>query len=117
MRHQKKTAKLGMLTDHRNLMLRNLATSVILYESVRTTEARAKAVCPIVDRLIATAVRKPEAEAIREINSEVLDKNASRKLIKELKPRFAERKGGYTRITKLGHRDSDAAAMAQIELV
>lgn len=116
MRHKKKQTKLGRKASHRNLMLRNLATSVILYEKVKTTEAKAKAVKPLVDQLITTVKTKPEPVAIRNINSEILDKNASRKLIKELKKRYADQKSGYTRISKLGYRASDAAPISYIEL-
>lgn len=117
MRHKKKQSKLGRLADHRNLMLRNLATSIILYEKVKTTETKAKTVAPIVEKLITTAKTKTEPIAIREINQTILDKNASRKLIQDLKKRYTERQSGYTRITKIGPRISDAAPMAQIELV
>ncbi len=117
MRHKKNISKLGRLADHRDLMLRNMATSVLLYEKVKTTQAKAKAVTPIVEGLITTAKTKPEAIAIREINSVVLDKNASRKLMQELKQRYEKQSSGYTKVNKIGYRDSDAALMVQIELV
>lgn len=117
MRHKKNISKLGRLADHRDLMLRNMATSIILYEKIKTTQAKAKAVTPIVDGLITTAKTKPEAVAIREINTVVLDKNASRKLMQELKKRYEKQASGFTKVNKLGYRESDASLMVQIELV
>lgn len=116
MRHQKKQVKLGRKADHRNLMLRNLATSIILYEKVKTTDAKAKAVAPFVEKLITVAKTKSEPVAIREINTKVLDKNACRKLIQDLKKRYADRTSGYTRVTSLGFRQSDSAPISTIEL-
>lgn len=117
MRHLKKQAKLGRQADHRRSMLRNLATSVILYERVKTTEAKGKAVRQLVEKLVTVVRKKPESLAIREINSEVFDKNASRKLVKELKKRYEKRESGFTRLTRLGYRMSDASPMVQIELI
>lgn len=117
MRHKNKISKLGRRTDHRGLMLRNLATSIILYEKVKTTQAKAKAVAPIVEGLITTVKTKPETTAIREVNAKVLDKNASRKLMQELKKRYEKQTSGYTKVSKIGYRESDASLMVQIELV
>jgi len=98
-------------------MLRNLATSVILHESVKTTKAKAKMVQPIVEGLITKAKTKETRAAIQQIGKVVLDENASRKLLDVLKDRYKERPGGYTRIVKLGNRAGDAAEMVQIQLV
>lgn len=103
-------------------MMRNLATSVILYEKVKTTQARAKAVAPRVEKMI-TAARKVEAgemtkmSAIRKFKNELFDENASRKLLEELGKRYAKRTSGFTRIIKIGHRSGDAAPVVQLELV
>lgn len=103
--------------DHRGLLLRNLATSVILFEKVKTTDAKAKQVRPIVESLITKAKTCDEQSAIRLIGAIVLDKNASKKLLEVLKPRYAKRSGGYTRIVKLGMRKGDAANMVSLQLV
>ncbi len=117
MRHQKKQLKLNMQRDHRAALIRSLATSVILFEKVKTTVARAKAVRPVVEDLITKAKTKSTREAIRQINQVVYDENATRKLLEVLKPRYESRTGGYTRLVKLGHRDGDAAEVVQIQLV
>lgn len=117
MRHQKKRTKLNMERDHRKALLRNLATSIILFENVKTTRAKAQQVRPVVERLITKAKKDDTVNAIREINKVVLDDKAGRKLIEVLKDRYKDRQGGYTRIVKVGHRAGDAAEMVQISLV
>lgn len=117
MRHQKKKKSLNMQRDHRALLLRNMATSVILFEKVKTTKARAKQVRPIVEGLITKAKTKTTVSAIRQINKIVLDEKASRKLLEVLKDRYKDRPGGYTRLVKLGHRAGDAAEMVSLQLV
>lgn len=106
-----------MQRDHLKLMLRNLATSIILHETVKTTKAKAKMVQPIVENLITKAKTKGTVQAIRQIEKVVLDENASRKLLDVLKDRYQERPGGYTRIVKVGNRAGDAAEMVKIQLV
>lgn len=108
---------MNMQRDERASLIRNLATSVILFEKVKTTVARAKAVRPVVEDLITKAKTKDAHEAIRQINAIVFDENASRKLIEVLKDRYKERTGGYTRLVKMGRRDGDAAEVVQIQLV
>lgn len=117
MRHQKKKIQLNRRPDHRKAMLRNLATSIILYEKVKTTQTRAKRIQPLIDKLIKIAKKDNEMNAIRQINKLVYDKNASRKLVKELKDRYKDRSSGFTRISNLKVRDGDAAILSQIELV
>ena len=106
-----------MERDHRGLMLRNLATSIILFEKVKTTRARAKQVVPIVEGLITTAKGGNTVHAIRQINRVILDKNAGKKLIEVLKDRYKDRNGGYTKSVKIGQRAGDNADMVQISLV
>lgn len=106
-----------MQRDHRKALLRNLATSIILFENVKTTSAKAKQVRPIVERLITKAKTKDTVTAIRQIERVVFDDKAGKKLIEVLKDRYKDRPGGYTRIIKLGHRAGDAAEMVQIQLV
>ncbi len=117
MRHRKKKLKLNKERDHSSLLLCNLATSIILYEKVKTTSAKAKRVKPMVDALITQAKTKDKLNAIREINRTVLDPNAGKKLLEVLKERYKDRNGGYTRTIKLGHRSGDAAPMVLIQLV
>ncbi len=115
-RHSYKGRKLGRDKAPRELMFRNLATSVVLHEKVRTTLPKAKEIRPIVEKLITTA-KKGDVNATRKLNSYLLDKNATEKLITEIAPLYEKRKGGYTRITKVGLRVGDAAQMATIELL
>lgn len=117
MRHKRKKKQLNMNRDHRASVLRNLATSIILYEKVKTTAARAKQVQPVVEDLITKAKKKDAMNAIRQIDKVVYDKNAGKKLLEVLKDRYKDRNGGYTRIVKLGYRAGDTAEMVQISLV
>jgi len=116
MRHRNKGRKLGREKAPRAHLLVNLAQSVILYEKVRTTEAKAKEVRPLVERLISTG-KKPTLAARRSLMRTLPAEQAVKKVLEVLGPRYAERAGGYTRITKLGPRQGDAALITQIELV
>ncbi|MFO0780725.1 MAG: 50S ribosomal protein L17 [Candidatus Gracilibacteria bacterium] len=118
MRHQKRQSKLGgRPRDARRLLLGNLATSIMIHEKIQTTQAKAKAVQPLVDDLINIAKRKEKRLAIRSLNSVLQSELASRKVMEELTKRYAERKSGYTRITPIKFRAGDAAPLVQIELV
>jgi large subunit ribosomal protein L17 len=97
-------------------LLRNLAASVVLYEKVKTTEAKAKAVRPLVEKAI-TAGKTPTLASRRKLLSFFYTDHPVKKIFDVLGPRYATRPGGYTRITKLGHRKNDGAEMVQIELV
>jgi large subunit ribosomal protein L17 len=97
-------------------MLRNLASSILLYEKVKTTEAKAKYVRPFVERLI-TMAKNNNLTTRRRLLKVLLQKNAVKKALEVLGQRYQERAGGYTRIIKLGARQGDGAEMAQIELV
>jgi large subunit ribosomal protein L17 len=116
MRHQKKTVKLGRERGPRLALLANLATSVILYEKIRTTEAKAKAVRPVVEKLV-TKGKVKNLTAKRQLDKVLKDKNAVKKVLDVLGPRYKDRPGGYLRIVKIGQRQGDAAKMAQIEFV
>lgn len=116
MRHRKKGKSLGRKAGPRSSLLRNLAASVILYEKVQTTEAKAKAVRPLVERAITTG-KTPTLAARRKLLAQFYTDHPVRKILEVLSPRYAQRPGGYTRITKLGARKNDAAEMVQIELV
>jgi large subunit ribosomal protein L17 len=110
------TRKLGRKTAHRDRTLRNLATSLVLYEKVSTTEAKAKAVRPMVERLLTNA-RTGSLAARRRAKALLFDANAVQKLFEDFPQRWGTRTSGFVRITKLAPRAGDAAAMAQLELL
>jgi len=116
MRHNKKGKILGRKKGPRELMLRNLASSILIYEKVKTTEAKAKAVKPLVERMI-TIAKKGDLTARRRLIEVLLQKNAIKKTLEVLADRYRERPGGYTRIIKIGNRKGDGAKIVQIELV
>ena len=94
----------------------NLATDLFMYEKVRTTEAKAKAVRPLAEKLI-TKARNGDLHSRRIILKTITNKDAVHKLFEEVAPKYVDRPGGYTRITKLGPRRGDGAEEAIIELV
>ena len=112
----RKGPRLGSGPAHQRLMLAGLAAQLFTHERINTTEARAKAVRPVAERLI-TFAKRGDVAARREVLRVVPDRDVVHKLFSELGPRYAERSGGYTRILKLGHRQGDGAPMARIELV
>jgi len=117
MRHQKTRHKLSRSASHRRSLLRNLAKEVIDHERIKTTEAKAKAVKPEVEKLI-TLAKRGDLHARREALSALgQDKFVVYKLFEEVAPRYADRPGGYTRILKLGPRRSDSTEMVYLELV
>ncbi|MCL6471707.1 MAG: 50S ribosomal protein L17 [Firmicutes bacterium] len=116
MRHQKRGRKLGTSASHRKAILGGLARQVILHEKVRTTEAKAKELRPVVEKII-TLGKRGDLHARRQALAVLRDREVVHKLFAEVAPRFADRDGGYTRILKLGPRQGDAAPMAMIELV
>ena len=117
MRHQRKTVKLGRTQGHRDALLANLAVSLIEHGRIKTTVAKAKAVRPIVEKLVTkakTGTLHSRRMALADLRHNT---GAVCKLFTEIGPLNAERKGGYTRIIKIGMRRSDAAEMAFIEWV
>lgn len=116
MRHRSKGRILSRATAPRKHLLANLAQSVILHEKVRTTEAKAKEVRSTVERMITTA-KKPTLASRRLLMKKLPTEMAVKKLLEVLGPRYAARAGGYTRITRLGQRQGDAAKMVMLELV
>jgi large subunit ribosomal protein L17 len=116
MRHQKSGRKLNRNSSHRSAMFRNMATSLITHEVIRTTLPKAKELRRVAEPLITLA--KVDGVANRRLAfSRLRDKAAVGKLFSELGPRFRARKGGYLRILKCGFRNGDAAPMAYVELV
>jgi len=116
MRHKVAGRKLGGDTGHRRAMYRNLVTDLLDYEKITTTEAKAKEVRGLAEKMI-TLGKKGGLHSRRQALSFIIDKKIAEKVFTELAPRYAERPGGYTRITKLGPRLGDGAAMVQLELV
>ena len=115
MRHRKKGRALSRSTSHRKAMLRNMATSLLVHERIRTTEAKAKELRPVVEKLI-TLGGTDDVHSRRQARRLIEDRAALTKLFDEIGPRFRERPGGYTRILKLGTRKGDGAEVAIIEL-
>ena len=116
MRHQKKTVKLGRTAEHRKALLANQVCSLIEYQRIKTTLAKAKAVRPLAEKML-TLGKKGSLHARRTALAVLRQKNAVKKLFDEVAPRSTSRNGGYTRIVKLGQRKSDSASMAFIEWV
>lgn len=115
--HRRRRLRLSQKPALARLLLRNLATSFLLYEHVRTTRKRAKVVQPMIERLVHTAKTRSQREAIRALNRVVTDRNASRKLIEVYKNRFGKRGSGFTRIVPAGVRKGDGAEMVDLTLV
>ncbi|TVQ91760.1 MAG: 50S ribosomal protein L17 [Deltaproteobacteria bacterium] len=136
MRHRKSGRKLGRNSSHRKAMFRNMVTSLLRYEQIRTTEAKAKELRGYVERVITLARRAPSVAQIEALSGEeqskaraarvhairrarlwVNDREVLRRLFGDYADRFADRPGGYTRVIKAGRRPGDNAPMAIIELV
>jgi large subunit ribosomal protein L17 len=117
MRHRKTRHKLSRNAAHRRSLLRNLCREVIEHERIKTSQAKAKAAKPEVEKLI-TLAKRGDLHARRQALSELgQDRFVVHKLFEEIAPRYAERPGGYTRIVKLGPRRSDSTEMVFLELV
>ena len=116
MRHQRSGRKLGRDAAHRKALYANLAGALIEHGRIKTTEAKAKEVRPIVEKMI-TLGKRGDLAAHRQAVAFLRSKSVAHKLFAGVAPRFAERDGGYTRVVKLGPRQGDAAPMAYLELV
>jgi large subunit ribosomal protein L17 len=117
MRHRKQKGKLSRTASHRKALFSNLCREVIDHERIQTTEAKAKAVKPELERLI-TLAKRGDGHARRTVMSRLgQDKFVTYKLFEEIAPRYADRQGGYCRILKLGPRKSDSTEMVFLELV
>ena len=111
-----KGRRLGGDAAHQKAMLGNLVASLIAAEALVTTEAKAKVLRPVVEKVI-TKAKKGGVHRQRDVVAFIRDKDMAHKLFSEVGPRYADRPGGYTRILKLGPRHGDNAPMARIELV
>jgi large subunit ribosomal protein L17 len=116
MRHQKAGRKLNKNGPHRKALFRNMVTSLLDHERIQTTDAKAKELRGLADRMI-TLGKRGDLHARRQALSVIRDKEVAAKLFGELADRYRDRPGGYTRVIKLGHREGDAAPQAMIELV
>lgn len=117
MRHLTHKTKLRGNKGQQTLLLRNLAMSLIIYEKIKTTESRARAVKPFVEHLINIAKKKEKREAIRQIEQLLQHESSSRKIFEVLVPKYKDVTGGYLRTTRLGYRNGDNASVVQLELV
>jgi large subunit ribosomal protein L17 len=116
MRHQRSGKKLGRDSAHRKALYANLAGSLIEHGRIKTTEAKAKAVRPIAEKMI-TLGRRGDLAARRQALAYLRSQEVVHRLFAEVGPRFADRQGGYLRIVKLGPRPGDGAEMAYLEVV
>ena len=116
MRHRRAGRKFGRNTNQRKALFRGLAASLILNERISTTEAKAKNIRPMVEKLVSMA-REDTEHHRRLVMARVGSEAATRKLFEVIGPRFEDQNGGYTRIYKIGQRRGDAAPMALIEFV
>jgi large subunit ribosomal protein L17 len=116
MRHNKSGKRLGRNTPHRAAMLRNMVTSLFEHEKITTTDARAKELRKVVDRMI-TLGKRGDLHARRQVLSVIRDQKVVAKLFDLIGPRFKDRPGGYTRIIKIGSRLGDNAPQSIIALV
>ena len=112
----KKGRRFGGDAAHQRLMMANLVSSLIAAEGIVTTEAKAKALRPVAEKMI-TKAKKGGLHNHRQVVAYLNDREVTAKLFEEIGPRYADRPGGYTRILKLGTRHGDNAPMARIELV
>ena len=116
MRHKKKGRKLGRKIGNRKALLMNLACQLITHKKIKTTDPKAKELRSFIEPLI-TLAKKNNLHSRRLVIKKIPKKNIVRILFDEIAPVFSERPGGYTRITKLGHRDNDRAPVSVIEFV
>lgn len=116
MNHRRNQRKLSRTSSHRKALLRNMVTSLLEHEAIRTTDAKAKELRGVAEKMI-TLGKRGTLHARRQALATIRSKEVTAKLFDELAGRYSQRAGGYTRIVKLGRRPGDAAPMAMIELV
>jgi large subunit ribosomal protein L17 len=116
MRHGKKVKKLGRTASHRKAMLANMAASLFLYHTIQTTEAKAKEVRKLVEKMI-TLGKRGDLHAHRQVYDVIRDRKLVKKIFDEIAPKFKERQGGYTRVIRLGTRKGDGATVSVVELL
>lgn len=116
MRHNKSGRRLGRTTSHREAMFRNMVTSLLQHEKITTTDAKAKEIRCVAEKMISLG-KRGGLHAMRQAASVIREKSVVTKLFTTIAPRYADRSGGYTRIIKLGIRQGDTAPVSIIELV
>lgn len=116
MRHRKTIQKLNKTASHRKALMANLASALIIYKKIKTTTAKAKALRSYIEKII-TKARKGDLHSRRIVLKYIKRKDVVKELFEEISPKYEDRPGGYTRITKVGRRRTDAADMALIELI
>lgn len=116
MRHRRDHRKLGRTSSHRTAMLRNMVTSLLEHEQIRTTDARAKEVRRVADRMI-TLGKRGTLHARRQALRVIRSRDVASKVFGALAERYRERPGGYTRIVKIGRRMGDSAPISMIQLI
>lgn len=117
MRHRDARRRLTQKPHHARLLQRNLVTSLLLYEAVRTTKSRARSIQGIVDRLIVSAKKQQDHQAVRMLNAYLMDKNACRKVMEVFKDRYKTRTSGFTSMKAVGSRKGDGAEMVDLTLM
>ena len=116
MKHRKSVLKLNRTSSHRKAMFRNMVTSLFKHTKIKTTEAKAKGLRSIADKMV-TLAKRGDLHARRQAFSVIREKDVVHTLFNEVSDKFSSRQGGYTRIIKLGPRKGDVASMVQIELI
>ncbi|MBD3270580.1 50S ribosomal protein L17 [Candidatus Peregrinibacteria bacterium] len=117
MRHNVKKNRINRPKAARELLLGNLASSLIMHEKIKTTKAKAKALQPLIEKLVNTSKKENKMNAIRSVSKILHTEVSSKKLFDELAKKYQDRPSGYTRISELGFRAGDSAPLVQIELV
>lgn len=116
MRHRKRGRKLGRNSSHRKAMFRNMVTSLFKNEQLETTDAKAKELRPVAEKMI-TLAKRGDLHARRQALSYMKDKSVTHKMFEDLKDRYLDRQGGYVRIIKKGNRKGDGAPVSIIQLL
>ena len=116
MRHRKAGRKLGRVSSHRKAMLNNITTSLLKHERIITTDAKAKELRSVAEKVI-TLGKRGSLHARRQTLSLIRDSQVTEKVFDELSSRYSDRQGGYTRIIKVGYRDGDNAPLSVVELI
>jgi large subunit ribosomal protein L17 len=116
MRHRKALKKLGRDSSHRKAMFRNMVTSLFKYEQLETTDAKAKQLRPVAEKII-TLAKRGDLHARRQALAYITDKAITHRLFEDLRERYLDRQGGYVRIIKKGHRRGDGAPISVVQLL
>ena len=116
MRHGRKVKKLERTESHRKAMLANMAASLFMYQMIKTTDAKAKEVRKLAEKLI-TLAKRGDLHAHRQVYDVIKDRKLIKKLFDEIAPKLKDRQGGYTRVSKLGVRKGDGAPISVVELL